>query len=193
MTTRIVVPTLCRSGTKLVVKLLRDVGFDETELSDIPFPISKKCAFVGHIVNGQSIGWALDGMRRYPAIIPLRHPYVMAEAYERRGKVPVSILIKNFRDMVRIFDPLNPYWLPVDSSRRDVYLSVIENELDLELSHDWPVVNTAQGTAGLNWEDLDPCPEIIELTEEIQPFLDRFYPTTRREHGFRQNPVSYQA
>jgi len=175
VTTRIVVPTLCRSGTKLVVKLLHDVGFDETELSDIHNPISDKCTFVGHIMETTSL--AVQGMRKgYPAIIPLRHPYIMEESYRRRGRIKTPALIWAIRNMIRVFKPLDPYWLPIDSPRRDSFLSVIERELDIELSHEWPLINSSGKTPFLAWDGLKPSKGIVELMEEEPNFWYSLYP-----------------
>ena len=168
----IVIPTVPHTGTIFVTKLFISKGYEQIALKETP--TQDKTLFVGHILNCGLTHRALNLMKKYPAIIPLRHPYLVAESWKRRGK-SVTDLVTAYKKIPRLFDPLQPYYLPLDVEDREDYLVNIEKGLNLNLSHDWPVVNSKEHTSELNWKEIEPEESIVELVNEIRPFLDRFY------------------
>ena len=107
-------------------------------------------------------------------IIPLRHPKVTAVSWKSRGKDEAQ-MCDDFRTVVEQFDPLNPYYLPIDSERRQDFLDEINIAFDLELETDWTPIGEIEGNAHLRHGDVECSPLVAELCDEIKPFLDRFY------------------
>jgi hypothetical protein len=114
-------------------------------------------------------------MEHFPAIIPLRHPKVVARSWELRNK-DLGDFHLMWRDLVYSLDPLGPYFLPLDVEHRQTFLDLIP--IDRE-TH-WPEINSKHHTSGLRMDDveysgLEDGVRVRETVEEIQPFLDRFY------------------
>ena len=168
----IVIPTVPHTGTIFITKLFIEKDFTQIALLETPY--QDKTLFVGHIVKDGLTNRALELMKEYPAVIPLRHPYLVAESWKRRGK-PVTDLVTAYKKLPELFDCLNPYYVPMDTEDRDDYLVQIEKGLGISLSHDWPIINSYQHTSDLNRDEIEPNELIIDLVSEIKPFLDRFY------------------
>lgn len=164
---RYVIPTIQHTGTKLLARMFRGYHWasfiEETE--------EERVLYLGHLNRN-----TIENIKKleYPIITTVRHPYLVAESWKRRGK-PLSELIQNFRLLVDEIDKLNPLYLPIDVDNRQQHLDVINLELGLNLETDWGITNSEHNTYDLKREEIEPDPSIKRLTEEIGEFLDRFY------------------
>jgi len=109
-----------------------------------------------------------------PMVIPLRHPKVVAESWKARGQEEKR-MCADFRTLVEKLNPLNPYYLPIDSDRRQEFLDKINDGLGLNLETDWKPIGEQKGNSHLRHDAVDCSPVVAKLCEEIKPFLDRFY------------------
>lgn len=165
---RYVIPTIQHTGTKFLYKLFPE-GYTHCSLiEDID---QDNVLYVGHLTAN-----SVDRIKElpYPMLIPLRHPYLVAESWVRRGK-PLSELADNFRLLVNELDPLNPLYLPIDVDNRQDYLDKINKDLGLSLSTNWNVENSKETTYNLSHKDLTPEPIMVDLVEDIEGFIKRFY------------------
>ncbi len=107
-------------------------------------------------------------------IIPLRHPKVVAKSWADRKKDEQE-LIECFECLVNDVDKFDPYYLPLDSDRRDEYLQKINEGLGLDLVTDWGAKGVKQNNQSLRHTDVTASRNVEALCERIKPFLDRFY------------------
>lgn len=166
---RYVIPTIQHTGTKLLYGMFPE-GF--THYSFYEEPESPNALHVGHITEN-----SVEAIKRLDCqmIIPLRHPYLVAESWRRRNK-PLSELFDNFMILVDELAPLDPLYLPIDAANRQDYLNKINKRLDLRLNTNWNVVNSKKSTYNLTHKDLSPGPIENRLVSEIEEFLKPFYP-----------------
>ena len=163
----ILIPTIQHSGTKLIARMFHNydwAGLDDNKDNAI---------YVGHISPGR-IDLILDKMKEMPTIIPLRHPYLTQESWRLRGK-SLSDLVDNWRLLVNQIFRHDPYFIAIDTDRRDDQLGQINLELGLTLENDWKVVNSVSNTYNLRYTDIEPQAVIKELVEEIHDFLKLYY------------------
>ena len=128
----ILIPTIQHTGSHFVVGLFgidvgraKRPGMQSGEPNEVIFEhVERNTEAVLHLAA------------RHPTIIPLRHPKVVAKSYLSRNKTEQT-MCDNFRIVVERFDPLNPYYLPIDVADRHDYLDVINKDMDLELKTDW--------------------------------------------------------
>jgi len=163
------IPTIQHTGTKFLAKLFGQMHWasfyeDTSEREDF--------LHVGHITEN-----SIEAIKMLPyrMIIPLRHPYLVAESWRRRNK-PLNEMADNFMLLADELDPLNPLYLPIDVENRQEYLDKINSELGLNLKTDWGVENSKKSTYNLSYKDLSPGPHERGLVGEISEFLERFYP-----------------
>jgi hypothetical protein len=109
----------------------------------------------------------------YPLVVPLRHPYRVAESFKRKG-LALTDMIRGFRNVMDRLAHYNPYYMPVDSPCREECLEDLR-AIDPALSTDWKVVYSQSGTFGLDLNEIEPDPEVVKLALEMAPILDRFY------------------
>ena len=159
----IVIPSIQHTGTKFVASM-----FDGYCWKSLNEDWHERSVFVGHISPGQ-INNVKTKMLQHRAIVPLRHPFLVAESWKRRGK-SIAELVDNFRLLVNEVDPLNPFYIAIDGEDREEHLSYINSQLDLNLKTDWSVVNSVSGTYNLNYKDLEADPIIVDLVDEIEVF-----------------------
>lgn len=167
----LVLISIPHTGTSFTAGLFQDCGFRVAGLFERP---GGKTLYHGHMVKAGQTERALELASRMPLVVPLRHPYLVEEAWKRRGK-SIGELIDCYRTLAERFMLLEPYIMPVDSDRREEALRVMNDGLDLRLETDWRVVNGKHQTHALRREHLSPSYPIKRLVEEIQPFLDRWY------------------
>ena len=162
------VPTIQHTGTKLLARMFGDIHWASfNENTDD----RESVLYLGHLTVN-----SIEAIKRlsHPIIVPLRHPYLVAESWQRRGK-PLTELVDNFRLLVNEIDKLDPHYLPVDIKDRDRYLDLINRDLGLNLSTEWKVVNSVKRTYNIDRKDLSPNEIVKDLVKEIEPFLSRFY------------------
>lgn len=102
--------------------------------------------------------------------IPLRHPRAVLKSWEDRGK-PVTVLEAMWRVLVEDIHPLNPIYIPVDTTAREGSLEDARERSGLDLETNWKASGEKCGNSGTDWTNL---PE-WHLEAELGPILDRFY------------------
>lgn len=162
------IPTIQHTGTKLLAKLFGDVHWASfyEDIGD-----RESALYLGHLTIN-----SVEAIKKlkHRMIIPLRHPYLVAESWRRRNK-PLDELADNFRLLVDEIDPYNPLYLPIDVENRQEYLDKINKELGLDLRTEWGVENSKKSTYNLSYKELSPGPVEKALVEDIKEFLKRFY------------------
>jgi len=162
------IPSIQHTGTKFVARM-----FKEYQWKSLNEEWHEPSIFVGHISNGM-LPHVKSKLEQYQAVIPLRHPFLVAESWKRRGK-PLPELVNNFRLLVNEVDKFEPCYLAIDSDDREEQLKFINLRLNLDLKTDWSVVNSVSGTYDLNRLYVKPEKIILELVDEIGDFLNQFY------------------
>jgi len=161
------------TGTWRTISILTDAGYHDAGLSEPirhDFPVIRH----GHMLKETQIQRAIEWARSMPLILPLRHPYRVAESWKKRSR-PMRDFIPCFRTFLDRFMPFDPFIVPVDSEHRDEALAVLSMGLGVDLKTDWAVVNGKKGLHKLRLEDCRPSADVIELAAEMKPFLSRFY------------------
>lgn len=152
--------TVPHTGTHLMRELFRAVGYRQVALNEKEDRISIR---IGHISPGQ-MPHIRENARHYPLIVTLRHPFVTAEAWSRRGK-SIGEMIESYRLLFDEVADLADFIVPIDTPGRDEALSKLNSGLGLSLTHDWIPKGVVANTHSLNWKDLDPLPEVRELAD----------------------------
>ena len=79
-------------------------------------------------------------MKEFPSIVPLRHPRAVAQSWKNKQK-DLRWLGEQWEFLKREVDSYDPYYLPLnDSELRNDYLNDINNELDIDVDYNWPVI-----------------------------------------------------
>lgn len=157
------------TGTNFTADLFAKAGYEVLGLHQRPG--REKFVRRAHCLKESQIGPALGA--GLPLVVPMRHPYRVAESWARRGGY-LPDMVRAYRTVVERLLPHRPFFMPVDSDRRGEYLERLR-ELEPKLSTDWEVVGSKSNTYDLSLEDISPKPEVIELVRDIAPFLSRFY------------------
>jgi hypothetical protein len=171
----VIVPTIRNTGSHFVLRLLGkqhpwrpDIltwrGADRANEDSVVFD---------HVFPHQK-GLFLPLIRDNLTIVPLRHPFLTAKSWKDRNH-DKSDLVGMWETMVFDIDPLKPFYLPLDVPDRQDYLDALNEATGLNLVTDWTPRGVKHGNSDLRYQDVSPTPEIMALTERIQPFLDRFY------------------
>lgn len=168
----VAVPTIQHTGTHLIAKKFGP-GYHWASMNE---DTDRKAIFVGHISDGQ-LEFIKARLHDTPAVIPLRHPYRVAESWTRRG-MDLTRLCRYFRLLVDEIDPFDPFYIAIDTPERDSQLEQVNQALNLSLPTTWPVRNSKQGTHTLALEDCIPDPRIRTLVNEISGFLSPYYRST---------------
>lgn len=127
---------------------------------------------VGHISPGQ-FPHILKLLDEIPVLIPVRHPYVVAESWKRKNK-PIGELVIAYKLLNQIKDK-TPYYLAVDSLEREQQLAEINCKLQLNLQTDWEPRNVKTNTYYLRPDELEPDPLILQVMDEMSEFFSLFY------------------
>jgi len=164
-------PTIQHSGTLFTRAL---IPFDPLPLTDKPK--EGDWIYWGHMhrdVAGRD-NWK-ELARQFPTIVPLRHPYLISESWNRRSvdneKEPWR-LREEWDFLINEIDKYDPYYLPIDSNNRQEYLDKINNDLNLNIRTRWTPVHSKKNTHGLSINEVEIDQELIN---HIKPFIGRFY------------------
>lgn len=163
------VPTVKHTGTYFVGKHL--LGWPEHPLKRLETPPDPSVV-MGHLYPSKRRLWE-HWLRLYPAIVPIRHPYVVERSWLGR--------VEDTRDMFAMWrelewvDRFNPMYLPIDVPDREKYLQAINQRFGLNLTTDWPVINSKVGTDSLDVDHTAPTIEIRRLYDEMRWLFSRFY------------------
>lgn len=168
----IVIPTVPHTGTMFAVRLFTDLGYNQIGLND---PQNReKVVRSGHIVRDGQYQAAVRHIKGGdPAVVPLRHPYLVAESWKRRDK-PIDDMKIAYRRLPEL-QALGAYFLPMDIDGRESYLEVLKAGTGLPVTTKWPVINSYHSTAGLRYTDVTPDADMLAFSAEMGGFLEQFY------------------
>ena len=161
-------PSIRHTGTRFTRELLSG-SYQWTKVTgDTPPP---NPLFSAHI-EGDRTNLLLKFAARFGnCVVPLRHPRACARSCMKRGK-DLGLYLDSWRTLVEKVDMVNPVYLPVDSPRRESFLSDLGEYLGLSLSTEWAPV-------GADEREVEPCPvwdrAVDELCDRYSRFLGRFY------------------
>lgn len=165
----ILVPTIPHAGTHF----MRDVLFAGMVQG------TKGRVRVEHLTPSSCPTLVEMGRKAEGVVIPLRHPCEIALSWRRRGKdilgaTGSATLGQWMSNMVEYFDPLDPHYLPLDTSERELYLRRMNFDLGLELETDWQPVRGEeyQQPAVLTQQEFG---HILEAIGDHAEFWARFY------------------
>ena len=157
------VVSIQHTGTIFVLKLFNN-QYHQAKLDEIP---DRPSIHVGHI-SDKNIQ-AIKSLE-VPIIVPFRHPEYVAESWKRRGKC-LGILKHAYILLMNEIDPLNPYYLAVDSPKRDDQLNEINESLGLRLKTDWKPQNSVTETYNLSKTELTPMPTLLDVVGSLMTRL----------------------
>lgn len=176
----IFIASVHHTGTQFTEKILLDAGYGPT---DKPEKGGNKenndyhRAHIAHSVQTELKDWL---ERKFPLIVPLRHPVDVAMSWKARKK-PIKQMVAQFELLQELVLPYNPYLLPIDHDMRDIYFQVIRENIDANLKTDWAIWKSkrkgSDHVAQLEVPafDGDDICDIQTLTN--MPFLHKLYPT----------------
>lgn len=165
------IPTIPHTGSYLVADGLFG-GFKRLGLNSKP---ENGCKYFDHLFLHKIDAWK-GKMEAYPSIIPLRHPILTAVSWARRNR-DLGEMCVMWYVLVEQLDRYNPYYIPVDSPNRNDWLDRLNKGLRLDLSTNWPIINSKHNTFEATIEDIpeDNREQIERLCKNLDDFLSRFY------------------
>lgn len=169
-TPEIVMASIPHTGTNFTLRLFKEMGYLDMTTNDKRQP---GCVYHAHTHKPNLVESVLKLVNEMPLVIPLRHPFVVEESWKRRTK-PIDEMIRNFK-LLETFMTYDPYFLPVDSERREDALQAMRDGLNIPFETEWPIRNSACGTGDYRFEDMQPSPEVTALAEDMDWLLDRWY------------------
>lgn len=154
----IVLPAIQHTGSRFVrYDLLK--GYSSAGLSEAP---NGKTVYHDHLGNKRKPYKFTELLEKYPAIVPLRHPRRVFKSWITR-KQSIDDCINEWDNLLEIVVPHNPYYLPVDSTDRDLYIGWIRKKLNLDVD-DWRPRGNDVGTMYM-------VPEAIRLPNSVEDYL----------------------
>jgi hypothetical protein len=152
----LIVASVPHSGSRFVSELLR-----------VPF---------WHVYQGESLERIFE---HEVIVVPLRHPLAVAQSWKNRGKPIVSHpkhepMVAMWRTLIDVIAPRKPFYVPVDSDQREVYLAKLGKALRRRLKTDWKFKSDGYLMTPLNDEDEAAVKSLL-----ADPFFEQFYPTRR--------------
>jgi hypothetical protein len=160
------------TGTYFTIKLFTDAGFTDGSL--FHQARSDSHLYHGHMIKEAQIARALDLACEMPLVIPFRHPYRVAHSWDMRAR-PLPEMFECYRTLLERFLPLKPYFMPVDSDRREEALQRLSDGVGVRLATDWSVVNGMKSTHTLKLEEITPIKPVVELAKELEPLMADLY------------------
>ena len=125
------------------------------------------------------VGWdqVVKQYRDMPVVVPIRHPIRVANSWIKRDRSLDKYWKPDWDLLFWVIYQLDPILVPIDADPgiRDMHMSVLGDEVGVEFSDNWPIVNTVANTAETRLEDIEPAPEALELLREKSEFFSRFY------------------
>jgi hypothetical protein len=176
----IAIPSIQHTGTHFV----RTHHLGKYERLEISEPVPRcwwrgDYVYQAHLMDGHMEYWP-EILLKVPAIVPLRHPYLVFETWKREsakgvpGREP-EILVRYWETLINEIDRYNPFYLPIDSPNREEYVGRINKVLRLDLSMRFPVIHSKQGTGELTPNDVEVNSITNELVDRHKTFFERFY------------------
>lgn len=97
---------------------------------------------IGHTYDKMMLSWK-NWLGRFPVVMPMRHPTKVLTSHLVRGEHDMRWLMwynQNWLNTMWIEEHYTPYYIHVDRpDLREKQLAIINDELDLELEHDWHI------------------------------------------------------
>ena len=154
----IVLPAVQHTGSRFVNNdLLKD--YDPATFHEEP---TGKTVYHDHLGSNRVPSKFTKLLDKYPAIVPLRHPRRVFKSWIDR-KQNIIDCIDEWENLLKYIDPYDPYYLPIDSIDRDIYLGWINKKLEVS-PVDWRPRGTDVGTMYME-------PEAIKLPERVEEYL----------------------
>jgi hypothetical protein len=159
----ILIPTVPHTGTHFMRALFK--GQHKIQLD--------------HIWPERTAMWRELLHKGHPIVVPMRHPFEVAESWKRRGKDPLEIP-ELWRLLVQEIDKYNPQYLCLDVPLlRNGQLKAINNRLHLNLATDWARVcengiNPLHTAYRVRLTD-DELAITDGIVEELATFFGRWY------------------
>ena len=164
MNHEIVIITVPHTGTNYAKSLFRQRGWEDVAVTEQPRE-GKSCFYAGHMIKDTQVMPALELAKTRPLVIPLRHPYRVELSWDRRGKDKKE-MFQAFDNLLKHFDPLNPFYIPVDEPKqRRIAVQEISDSLGIALQDTGEIVNSKAHTYDVPFDDITPSPEVIELAK----------------------------
>ncbi len=169
----IIVPTIRNTGSHFVLRLLGKQHPCKPDIVTWGQKMEPDSVVFDHVFPHQRYIF-LPLIENHLTIVPLRHPYLTEKSWQDRNH-DKSDLIDMWKIMANEIAPLEPFFLPLDVPDREDYLSALNEATGLGLQTDWQPAGQRHNNSGLRHTDVSPSDAIVELCDEIQPFLERFY------------------
>jgi hypothetical protein len=160
------------TGTYFTIKLFTDAGFTDGSL--FHQARSDSHVYHGHMIKEAQIARAEELALEMPLVIPFRHPYRVEHSWNARAR-PLPEMFDCYRTLLERFLPLRPYFMPVDSDRREEALQRLSEGVGARLTTDWSVVNGMKNTHKLKLEDFKPSKMVLELADDLQHVMADLY------------------
>lgn len=103
------VASVQHTGSHLIAKMFPSwIGFKD--------PYVEGSHYFGHISEGQ-LPHILRLAEDFTLLVPIRHPFRVAESWIRRGK-DLSTLINHYSLLINEIDKLDPYYIAIDTGQK---------------------------------------------------------------------------
>ena len=157
------------SGTHLVRQIFHDAGYAFS--SD---PSNRKIT-IRHC-HTQKLKQELEALLPLgKGVASLRHPYLIYNSWKLRGDWNLDVFKYAWNTFIELVNKYSIICLPIDSPNRNRWLKDMANKLDINLKTDWPIMSSPYKTHNLNWRDIKPDKELIDLVESKKEFLSKYY------------------
>ena len=154
----IVVASVHHTGTKFVYRYLLDDANGWNFV--VPNPDTSQAgdheAFLGKVrihIDEPLMPRAINWMKEFPTLVPLRHPRNVAISWKAREK-SLDWLEKQWELLKTVVDTFEPCYLPLnDSPLKDEFLYAASTKLGVKFPHAWPIVCSENLMAELTDEE----------------------------------------
>jgi len=167
----IVAPTCMHTGSHFVFEYL----FGHLPKLNMQFPNygATDGLYFNHLID-RNIAMFKPLMEKYPVVVPLRHPLVVAASHTAKLR---SLDHRQWINLAETVDSFNPYYLPVDRPDRNDYMIALNKGLGTDFPLEWPVYGGRTDTSALRHYDLEPDPHVDKLLENdaVRNLIERIY------------------
>jgi hypothetical protein len=169
---KILIPTVPHTGTHLLSSFFEKAGFESVPAHMNAKP--EKSVTTTHIDTQVRFNHVLGLMNEFNTVIPIRHPYLVAESWIRREQ-PLNRMLAAYRRLPAMYEA-GAMFVPVDVPERDTYIKKVNKALGINLKPDWgTVVNGYHNTHTMTYKDISPPDEVKQMADEMAQFLSNFY------------------
>lgn len=163
------IPTIMHTGTHFVKEHLFKDYKPLSIVNDYDGEGDAKYCF--HVVSGATMGYGLPRAYTNPVVVPLRHPYRVKQAFEKRyNGEDFDLMHDQWYNMITHISKFNPYYLHLDDEeRREKDLQNLNKGLGLNLQTDWSLQGSKSGTNLIN------VPKSINDPHVRQEYIDFYY------------------